>query len=89
MAGLSLIEIIYWASTIIGGTLFILRLGMMLIIGGLGGGDGGFDTPKTHGGCRQFQAGQKIPHTDIGVQFKGHHAPKTTHLRSCEFMSPV
>lgn len=45
MAGLPLIEIIYWASTIIGGTLFILRLGMMLIVGDLGGGDGGFDTP--------------------------------------------
>ena len=35
MFGLSLIEVIYWASTIIGGTLFILRLGMMLIGGGL------------------------------------------------------
>ena len=35
MFGLSLIEVIYWASTIIGGTLFILRLGMMLFGGGL------------------------------------------------------
>ncbi len=40
MFGLSVIEVIYWASTIIGGTLFILRLGMMLIGGDLGS-DGG------------------------------------------------
>jgi len=40
MFGLSVIEVIYWASTIIGGTLFILRLGMMLIGGNLGS-DGG------------------------------------------------
>lgn len=35
MFGLTWIEIIYWVSTIVGGTLFILRLGMMLIGGGL------------------------------------------------------
>ena len=35
MAGLSLIEIIYWASTVIGGTLFVLRTLMMFIGGGL------------------------------------------------------
>ncbi|HKJ37919.1 MAG TPA: hypothetical protein VJ972_04030 [Anaerolineales bacterium] len=35
MAGLSLIEIIYWVSTIIGGTLFILRTLMMFAGGGL------------------------------------------------------
>jgi hypothetical protein len=35
MFGLSLLEVIYWASIIIGGTLFILRLGMMLLGGGL------------------------------------------------------
>lgn len=40
MFGRSLIEVIYWASTIIGGTLFLLRLGMMLFGGGLEG-DGG------------------------------------------------
>jgi hypothetical protein len=39
MAGLSWIEIIYWAATIIGGTLFVLRLIMMVIGGGLGDGD--------------------------------------------------
>jgi hypothetical protein len=39
MLGLTWIEIIYWAATIIGGTLFILRLIMMLIGGGLEHGD--------------------------------------------------
>lgn len=39
MAGLLWIEIIYWAATIIGGTLFLLRLIMMLIGGGFGDGD--------------------------------------------------
>ncbi|HSL29433.1 MAG TPA: hypothetical protein VK900_09565 [Anaerolineales bacterium] len=33
MTGLTFIEIIYWASTIIGGTLFLLRL-IMLFVGG-------------------------------------------------------
>jgi hypothetical protein len=42
MFGLTLIEVIYWASTIIGGTLFILRLGMMLIGGGMS--DDGLDS---------------------------------------------
>ena len=36
MAGLTWIEIIYWASTIIGGTLFILRLIMLFVGGDLG-----------------------------------------------------
>jgi membrane protein implicated in regulation of membrane protease activity len=40
MAGLTWIEIIYWASTIVGGTLFILRLMMMFV-----GGDAGDSTP--------------------------------------------
>lgn len=35
MFGLTWIEIIYWLSTIVGGTLFLLRLGMMLIGGGV------------------------------------------------------
>jgi hypothetical protein len=39
MAGLTWIEIIYWAATIIGGTLFVLRLIMMFIGGGFGDGD--------------------------------------------------
>lgn len=36
MAGLTWIEIIYWAATIIGGTLFILRLIMMFMGGSTG-----------------------------------------------------
>ena len=43
MYGLSWIEIIYWGSTIIGGTLFVLRTIMMLVGGGLDLGDGDFD----------------------------------------------
>lgn len=39
MAGLSWIEIIYWAAAIIGGTLFVLRIIMMVIGGGLDHGD--------------------------------------------------
>lgn len=39
MADMLWIEIIYWAATIIGGTLFILRVIMMLIGGGFGDGD--------------------------------------------------
>lgn len=35
MFGLTWIEIIYWGSAIVGGTLFLLRLGMMLIGGGV------------------------------------------------------
>lgn len=42
MAGLSLIEIIYWVSTIIGGTLFILRTLMMFA--GSGFSDDAFDS---------------------------------------------
>ena len=42
MYGLSWIELIYWGSTIIGGTLFILRIIMMLVGGGISQGD--FDT---------------------------------------------
>jgi len=47
MFGLSLIEVIYWASTIIGGTLFILRLGMILFGGGLS--DDGLDASMDGG----------------------------------------
>ncbi len=38
MYGLSWIEIIYWAATVIGGTLFILRT-LLMFAGGLGEGD--------------------------------------------------
>lgn len=48
MSGLTWIEIIYWASTIIGGTLFLLRLIMMFLGGSLGEGslDSPLDTPN-------------------------------------------
>lgn len=51
MAGLTFIEIIYWASTIIGGTLFLLRL-IMLFVGGDTGedvADSAFDAAGEHG----------------------------------------
>lgn len=51
MAGLTFIEIIYWASTIIGGTLFLLRL-IMLFVGGDTGEDvagSAFDAAGEHG----------------------------------------
>ena len=63
MAGLPLIEIIYWASTIIGGTLFILRLGMMLIGGGFG--DSEFDSPTDTGDVDMGD-----DHADADISFK-------------------
>ena len=48
MSGLTGIEIIYWASTIIGGTLFILRLITMFMGGGLS--DDGLDSVLDTGG---------------------------------------
>lgn len=48
MTGLTWIEIIYWASTIIGGTLFLLRLVTMLLGGGIS--DDGLDTALDAGG---------------------------------------
>lgn len=35
MFGLTGLEVIYWVSTIVGGTLFLLRMGMMFLGGGL------------------------------------------------------
>jgi len=63
MFGLSVIEVIYWASTIIGGTLFILRLGMMLIGGDLGS-DGG-DVPGDTG-----DVDVSVEHADADISFK-------------------
>ena len=63
MAGLPFIEIIYWASTIIGGTLFILRLGLMLIGGGIG--DGEFDSPIDAGDVDTIG-----DHADADISFK-------------------
>jgi hypothetical protein len=63
MAGLTWIEIIYWASTIIGGTLFILRLVMMFIGGGLS--DDGLDSALDTGG--DVISGD---HADADISFK-------------------
>jgi hypothetical protein len=63
MFGLTLIEVIYWASTIIGGTLFILRLGMMLIGGGMS--DDGLDSALDAGG-----ADVSGDHADADASFK-------------------
>lgn len=60
MSDLSWIEIIYWASTIIGGTLFILRAAMMLL--GLGQGDGTIDSALD------------MPSGDIHTDISGDHA---------------
>jgi hypothetical protein len=58
MAGLSWIEIIYWGSTIVGGTLFILRL-ILLFLGG-DAGDGAADSAVDFGG----------DHGDADISFK-------------------
>jgi membrane protein implicated in regulation of membrane protease activity len=63
MAGLTWIEIIYWASTIVGGTLFILRVIMMFIGGGVG--DDAIDSALDSGG--DFPAGD---HVEADVSFK-------------------
>jgi len=72
MAGLLWIEIIYWAATIIGGTLFLLRVIMMLIGGGFGDGD--VDIPHD----------VEIPHDmDIGgdTDLAGDHAAADTSFK--------
>ena len=63
MAGLTWIEIIYWASTIVGGTLFILRV-IMMFVGG-GAGDDALDTALDSGG--DLPAGD---HVEADVSFK-------------------
>jgi len=63
MAGLSWIEVIYWASTIIGGTLFILRV-MMMFIGG-GAGDDAIDSALDTG--VDALTGE---HADADISFK-------------------
>lgn len=65
MNDLSWIEIIYWASTIIGGTLFILRLIMLFIGGGVGddGLDSALDLDAGHADLADH-------HGDADVSFK-------------------
>ena len=58
MAGLTWIEIIYWASTIIGGTLFLLRVMMMFIGGSVS--DDTIDSALETGG----------EHADADISFK-------------------
>jgi membrane protein implicated in regulation of membrane protease activity len=63
MAGLTWIEIIYWASTIVGGTLFILRVIMMFIGGGVS--DDALDSALDAGG--DLSMGD---HVETDVSFK-------------------
>jgi hypothetical protein len=63
MFGLNFIEVIYWASTIIGGTLFLLRLGMMLFGGGFS--DDGLDSALDAG-----DADVAGDHADADISFK-------------------
>jgi hypothetical protein len=63
MAGLTWIEIIYWASTIIGGTLFLLRVIMMFMGGNVS--DDALDSALDLGG--DVPAGD---HVDADISFK-------------------
>jgi hypothetical protein len=63
MTGLTWIEIIYWASTIIGGTLFILRVIMMFVGGNFS--DDVIDSALDAGG--DFPTGD---HVDADISFK-------------------
>lgn len=65
MSGLTWIEIIYWASTIIGGTLFVLRAFTMLIGGGLS--DGAVDSADLSGDGDTDISGD---HTNADASFK-------------------
>jgi membrane protein implicated in regulation of membrane protease activity len=67
MFDLTWIEIIYWASTIIGGTLFILRAAMMLI-GGFG--DGGMDADLSGDVSGDFHTDVTGDHAEADVSFK-------------------
>ena len=62
MSGLTWIEIIYWASTIIGGMLFILRAAMLLLGGGLS--DGATDVSG------DFDPDIAGDHADADITFK-------------------
>ena len=67
MADLLWIEIIYWAATIIGGTLFILRLIMMLIGGGLG--DGAMDSSPDVDVSGDFDTDLSGSHASADISF--------------------
>ena len=63
MAGLTWIEIIYWASTIIGGTLFLLRVVMMFMGGSIS--DDAIDSALDAGG--EGSAGEDV---EADISFK-------------------
>lgn len=63
MAEMAWIEIIYWASTIIGGTLFVLRLVMMFVGGDVS--DDGMDAALDAGG---FESSGE--HADANMSFQ-------------------
>ena len=69
--GTSWIEVIYWVSTITGGTLFILRTVLLLFGGGLGDHtlDAGLDIPHS----TDFDLSGDI-HTDIHMDIEADHA---------------
>lgn len=58
MSGLTWIEIIYWASTIIGGTLFVLRVIMMFVGGGVS--DDAIDSAIDTGDAADTDIGFKL-----------------------------
>ena len=69
MANLSFIEIIYWASAIIGGVLFIFRLALFFIAGDVSdveGTDGFFDV----GDVDVSDGSSEIHHGDTDLSFK-------------------
>ena len=66
MNGLTWIEIIYWASTIIGGTLFILRVAMLL----LGLTDGAVDSAPDMDVSGDFDSDLSVDHADADISFK-------------------
>ena len=66
MNDLTWIEIIYWASTIIGGTLFILRLIMLFA----GGGDGDSMDGNLDVGGHDIMGDHAETHADADISFK-------------------
>ena len=70
MSDLPWIEIIYWAATIIGGTLFILRTILLLVGGGLDHSD--VDTGFGGDLHTDFDAHVDVGHVDVGHVDVGH-----------------
>ncbi len=70
MAGLSWIEIIYWGSTVIGGTLFILRTILFMVGGGLDADDLHLDADLSAGDDFDLDHGHAEHATDSDFSFK-------------------